>query len=205
MSLEWINQNSGVLSVTFSLFAVIVAIVIPLSIAKIQKKIALYEERLKVFIELDFIRGFCEALEKFEGYKQYKSDAVKIKGYLFSVWVICLRTKYPDAWDIRFESNPSKGEFLFIGDQKNMERICEMHLSDQFSNLRRSKFVLEEKIEQDVKEISELYYSIMTDINKRIFYGWDDDELIDIDNLLHQNRAFQNSKSIKKISKMLKL
>ena len=61
MSLEWINQNCGVLSVTFSLFAVIVAIVIQLSIAKTQKKIALYEERLKVFIELDFIRGFCEA------------------------------------------------------------------------------------------------------------------------------------------------
>ena len=38
-----------------------------------------------------------------------------------------------------------------------------------------------------------------------ISYGWDDDELIDIDNLLHQNRAFQNSKSIKKISKMVKL
>lgn len=48
------NQNSGALSFVVSLLAVLMAIIIPISIAKSQNKIALYEERLKIYIELDY-------------------------------------------------------------------------------------------------------------------------------------------------------
>lgn len=205
MSLEWMNQNSGVLSFVVSLLAVLMAIIIPISIAKSQNKIALYEERLKIYIELDFIRGFCKSLEELNAYKQYEKDSINLKQYLFSVWVICLRTEYSDAWNVRFESNPCKGEILFIGNKKDMERICEMHLNEQFSNLKRSKYVFDETIESDIKELTEEYYSIITDINKSVFYGWDHEKIIDIDSFLNKNKIFQNGKSLKRISKMIKL
>lgn len=205
MDLSWINENSGALSVIFSFLAVAVAVFIPVTIAHNQKKISLYEERLKILMEIDFIRDYCDSLLEHNVYKQYEDDPTKLKPYLFSEWVICLRTKYPDAWEITYESIPSKGEILFKGDRKAVEQICEMHLCQQYSTLRRCKYVFGKDISADIISLSKAYYEVITDINKSIFYSWERNQIIDINKLLQKYREFQESNNLKKINKMIKL
>ena len=205
MDLSWINENSGALNILFSCIAIVVAIFVPIAISYNQKKISLYEERLKILMELDFIRDYCDSLLEYNTYKQYENDPIKLRPYLFSVWVICLRTRYPDAWKITYESIPAEGEICFKGSESDIQKICEMHLYNQYSNLRRCKYVFNEEISSDIINLSKAYYEIITDINKGIFYSWERNQIIDINKLLQKNRKFQESNNLKKINKMIKL
>lgn len=191
--IQCINNNSGVLSVIFSVIAVIVAIIVPSIIANNQKKIALYNERLKVYEALEFIVGFCDAIKNTEVYDRYKDDLERLKQYTFTTWVLCLRTKYSDAWRIKFNSSPQKKSIVFTGETKEMEMICYIHLKNQYEDLKKAKYVFSKSIEQQVKDITLLYFDIINKAKAYVFYSDKKEETWDLYKLLQLVDDFSNS------------
>lgn len=200
---SWMDCYSGALSVVFSIIAVVVAIFVPLKIANNQNKISLFEERREVYEILEFITGFCHSLEKTKLYIKYRDNYRGLSGYIYSVWAICLRAKYPEAWKLRFESSPAEEKFDFLGDQKEMELTSTILLKAHMDALNKAKYVFDEEMEKKIRKIVEQYYYIIDDIILYLFSGYRKDSL-NIDEFISMTQAFEENE-MNKILELLKL